>query len=70
MLSFITIILEGVDIMKQTVLMKSGTSKVKCDGLNCISEFQDKTYGKNIRLHNYTKAGKLRCTVCEKEKGV
>jgi hypothetical protein len=47
--------------------MKSGTSKIKCD---CFSDFQDLTYGKGIRLHNYTKAGKLRCTICKKEKGL
>jgi len=31
----------------------------------CTSEFQDKTYGKNQRLHNLSEDGKkAKCTVC------
>ena len=34
---------------------------------NCQSEFQDLTYGKNIRLFNTSKEGKeAHCTVCAK----
>ena len=32
----------------------------------CASEFQDKRYGKNKRLHNPTKEG-FRCTICKRE---
>lgn len=40
----------------------------KCD---CKHAFQDKKYGKGMRVHNeYTsKSGGYRCTVCGKEKG-
>ena len=35
----------------------------------CKSEFQDKTYGFCVRLHNLAKEGKeARCTVCGKTK--
>lgn len=34
---------------------------------NCVSEFQDITYGKGNRLCNETKSSKVRCTVCGKE---
>ena len=36
----------------------------------CESKFQDKQYGKNMRVHNkYLKdGGGYRCTVCGKEK--
>lgn len=35
---------------------------------NCESEFQDKLYGKGMRLHNIMGDGpKCRCTVCGKE---
>lgn len=39
----------------------------KCD---CKSEFQDKKYGKDMRVHNkYIKdSGGYRCTVCGKDK--
>lgn len=31
----------------------------------CENEFQDKRYGKHMRVHNTTnKEGKARCTVC------
>lgn len=40
--------------------------KMKC---NCAHEFQDKVYGKGIRVHNPCKEGKAgRCTVCGNEK--
>ena len=29
----------------------------------CISDFQDKAYGKTYRIHNFTSKG-IRCTVC------
>lgn len=37
---------------------------------NCKSEFQDKKYGKDMRVHNkYIKEnGGYRCTVCNKDK--
>lgn len=47
---------------------KSATKKnitiiAKCD---CISEFQDKTYGKGNRIKNSTGNGGTRCSVCGK----
>ena len=37
-----------------------------CD---CVSEFQDKEYGKKQRLHSVQKEGKaFKCTVCGKIK--
>jgi hypothetical protein len=46
-------------------------SETKIMPCTCESEFQDKTYGRNLRLFNQTRKsdGKLyRCTVCGKEK--
>lgn len=40
-------------------------SILKC---TCKHEFQDKTYGKDMRVHNRTKDGKARCTVCNQVK--
>jgi len=41
----------------------------QCD---CVHEFQDKRYGKGMRVHTPTKSiksgGAWRCTVCEKVK--
>jgi hypothetical protein len=38
----------------------------RCD---CTNAFQDKKYGKNMRVHNIsTKHNEYRCTVCEKAK--
>lgn len=41
----------------------------------CENKFQDKTYGKKMRVHNRMKddsAGRpqFRCTVCEKERSI
>lgn len=36
---------------------------LKCD---CLNDFQDDEYGKNMRLHNPCQKG-ARCTVCLKE---
>lgn len=36
----------------------------------CEHEYQDKTYGDHKRVHNITKKGELRCTVCEKVKSI
>ena len=44
----------------------SGTVIKKCEN-NCKHEFQDKTYGKGIRVHNIGK-DKAVCTVCEGKK--
>ena len=42
----------------------SGTVILNCD---CVSKFQDKTYGLNKRVHNLKKAGdKANCTGCGK----
>lgn len=46
--------------------VKYGAKVVKC---SCRSEFQDKTYGSGLRLHNYAlnafnKTGGWRCSVC------
>jgi len=42
----------------------ANTKVLKC---KCVSEFQDETYGKGMRLHNvHQKEGKkASCTVCE-----
>ena len=40
---------------------------IKC---NCTHEYQDRKYGKNIRVGNeciVTRDGKYRCTVCGKK---
>jgi len=45
---------------------KFGTKKMPCD---CVNEFQDKQYGKGIRIHNLCKGGEqARCTGCAKTK--
>ena len=48
--------------------MEQGTKLIRC---NCVSEFQDKTYGKGIRVANRNQGGKQKmgstCTVCSKE---
>ena len=37
---------------------------------HCKHEFQDKVYGKGLRLHNAKKEGdKFTCTVCRNERG-
>jgi hypothetical protein len=46
------------------------TKKLKCD---CDHEYQDKRYGKKIRLHNFAPKGYKtgpgwRCTVCKSVK--
>lgn len=42
---------------------------VKVIECTCKNEYQDKTYGKGMRVHNFaTSQGVWRCTVCEKEK--
>lgn len=33
----------------------------------CAHEFQDKTYGKGMRVFNPSEKGKPRCTVCGKQ---
>jgi len=39
---------------------------LKCD---CVSDFQDRHYGKGMRVHNVLKkANEFRCTVCQKIK--
>lgn len=35
---------------------------LKC---TCKNEFQDKKYGRGMRVHNPTAKDKQRCTVCE-----
>jgi len=46
--------------------------KKKCDNYKCISPYQDKRYGKKIRVHNKMDSGRQgegwRCTVCGDEK--
>ena len=43
----------------------SNTSVLKC---SCKNEYQDKEYGSQQRVHNYTKKDEWRCTVCESTK--
>lgn len=45
----------------------------RCDGVKCDSKFQDKKYGRNVRIMNPTAGGSngtvkdgRRCTVCDK----
>lgn len=37
---------------------------------SCAHEAQDRIHGKGKRVHNVTKAGAARCTVCQNEKGL
>ena len=38
---------------------------IKCDNKKCIHRFQDVTYGKGRRVHNFApKVPGHRCTVC------
>lgn len=37
----------------------------RCD---CENEYQDKMYGKGNRIHNLTKVGAYRCSICTKVK--
>ena len=51
---------------------KKSTSRVR--PCSCVHEFQDKEYGKGMRLHTEAKGGspgqvKYRCTVCLLMKG-
>lgn len=43
---------------------KTGAS-VKILACSCTSEFQDRTYGRGMRVHNLAVKG-YRCTVCSK----
>lgn len=36
----------------------------------CIHDTQDRIHGRGKRVHNVTKAGTARCTVCKIEKGL
>lgn len=51
---------------------KPDTKIVDCGGDKCISEFQDKTYGKNKRVANHASSKgamkcRYRCATCLKE---
>lgn len=41
--------------------MAERTEILRC---NCEHEFQDKTYGRNMRVHNVNNKGQAFCTVC------
>lgn len=41
-------------------------SGIKLAPCNCPSAYQDKFYGKGVRVKNVGKDGKLVCTVCGK----
>jgi len=41
------------------------TKILKCD---CVSDYQDEKYGKGNRMHNLTKDGGTRCSVCGTKK--
>lgn len=43
-------------------------SNVQIKACACESQYQDKMYGKNIRVHNVGKSGTLKCTVCGNKK--
>ena len=36
----------------------------------CISPYQDEKYGEKMRVHNVTKSGDTRCTVCGFGRGI
>lgn len=36
----------------------------KCNNPSCVNEFQDATYGKNMRVMNEDSKGGLSCTAC------
>lgn len=40
-----------------------------CGRANCVSEFQDKQYGKGVRVHNPRYKGGITCTICCNVKG-
>lgn len=45
----------------------SGTLIAACPNLNCRSDYQDKRYGRKIRVHNRQggkSAGFAKCTIC------
>jgi len=42
--------------------------RVKVLPCDCEHIYQDRKYGKGKRLHNQTKDGEWRCSVCRKEK--
>lgn len=46
-----------------------GSNEVKIMKCTCDHEYQDKTYGKGMRVHNRKRAGNWVCTVCTHEKG-
>lgn len=46
--------------------MTKGVSILSC---GCTHEFQDKTYGRNKRLHSPMANGQWKCTVCGKING-
>ena len=48
--------------------VRYGTSIKKCDCKGTLAtEYQDQTFGKGMRVHNYCKSGdSLRCTCCAK----
>lgn len=52
----------------EPVALPTGNTKlVKC---TCKSNYQDKTYGKGMRIHNKMGAGRgWRCTICSTTKG-
>lgn len=47
-----------------------GSDEVKVMKCNCDHEYQDKAYGKKMRVHNKKKNGNWVCTVCRDEKGI
>lgn len=60
-----------VCVSEQSSESKRNVAIKACD---CVSPFQDKTYGKGLRVHNRTKQNspepvrRWRCAVCGKEK--
>lgn len=44
--------------------VKAGTVVKPCEGQCRTHKFQDSRYGQGRRLHNITKIGGTRCTVC------
>ena len=57
--------------MSKILIKRPPTKIAKCE---CLHEFQDKTYGKNMRVHNWAPGNKVSnpnrygCTICCKLK--
>jgi hypothetical protein len=51
---------------KETFDIENVGATVRVKTCSCLHGYQDERYGRFKRLHNVTKEGKWRCTVCSK----